>query len=204
MLMNPTGGLHALTREAAAEISKRWWILFLSGAIAAVAGMIVLSIKWTVADLAVFVGFYLIFRGIFTGASPTIDNSSVPVNLVVGVAQAIAGIVVLAWPGPTLLVIAIFIGASIVVAGIFNVAGAISNHDQIRYWWVILVLGLVELGLGIYLLRRPGLTLAVAITAIGIWAILVGALQIALAFEIKDLPKLLDDLERRGDIPSKA
>lgn len=39
------------------------------------------------------------------------------------------------------------------------------------------------------MLRRPGLTLAVAITVVGFWAIVVGTLQVMAAFEVKDLPE---------------
>ena len=105
--------------------------------------------------------------------------------LVTGALSVIAGIFVVAWPGPTLLVIALFIGVSIVIYGIMNVAGAIGNRDRARYWWVVLVIGVLEILLGFWLLRRPGLTLAVAITAIGFWALFVGVMQIVVSFEIR-------------------
>jgi uncharacterized membrane protein HdeD (DUF308 family) len=88
-------------------------------------------------------------------------------------------------------VIAILIGVSIVVYGTLNVAGAIANRHWAQYWWLVLVLGVLEILLGFWLLRRPGLTLAVAITAIGLWALFVGIMQIVVSFEIRRLPQAM-------------
>jgi uncharacterized membrane protein HdeD (DUF308 family) len=71
------------------------------------------------------------------------------------------------------------------------VAGAIANRHWAQYWWLVLVLGVLEILLGFWLLRRPGLTLAVAITAIGLWALFVGIMQIVVSFEIRRLPQAL-------------
>jgi uncharacterized membrane protein HdeD (DUF308 family) len=108
-----------------------------------------------------------------------------------GLLGVAAGIVVVAWPGPTLLITAIFIGVAIVAWGTMNVAGAISNRRWASYWWVVLVLGILELLLGLWLLRRPGLTLAVAITATAFWALFIGVTQTIVAFEIRHLPERL-------------
>ena len=45
--------------------------------------------------------------------------------------------------------------------------------------------------IGIVLLNRPGLTLGLAILMAGIWAMLVGTLEILSSFEVKDLPRKL-------------
>jgi uncharacterized membrane protein HdeD (DUF308 family) len=165
MLLNPLVGDEASWRRTVEQASKGWWAVLLSGAISVVVGMVILSIDWTVADLAVFVGAYLIFRGLVQMLNALLGGASWTYFLGTGALSIAAGIVVVAWPGPTLLLIAIFIGVAIVVYGILNVAGAIGNRDRAQYWWVVLVLGVVEILLGFWLLRRPGLTLAVAITA---------------------------------------
>ena len=192
MLMQPFGRPTAFDRETAVQIAKSWWILLVSGIVVAIAGMIILDAKWTVSELATFVAIVLIFQGVMRAITPPLDGSSRGWTLGFGILEIIAGIVVLAWPGQTLLLIAIFIGASIVVNGAVDIVGAVANRHDVSYWWLLLITGIIEVPLGIYLLRRPGLTLAVAITIIGIWAVLVGILQIVLAFEIKHLPKAFD------------
>jgi uncharacterized membrane protein HdeD (DUF308 family) len=185
MLLSPLGQDENTWARTVERASRGWWTVLLSGAISVVAGMIILSIDWTVADLAVFVGAYLIFRGLVQMLNGPLSASLWGYYLTTGALSVIAGIFVVAWPGPTLLVIAIFIGVSIVVFGIMNVAGAVGNRDRAQYWWVVLVLGVLEILLGFWLLRRPGLTLAVVITAIGLWAVFVGVMQIVVSFEIR-------------------
>ncbi|HEY6317893.1 MAG TPA: DUF308 domain-containing protein [Acidimicrobiia bacterium] len=53
---------------------------------------------------------------------------------------------------------------------------------------------MIEVALGIVLLDRPDLSLAIAIAVAGVWAILIGMLEILIAFEIKHLPDTLDKL----------
>ena len=47
------------------------------------------------------------------------------------------------------------------------------------------VLGLIQVPLGIWALRRPGMTLAILVTIVGVWAIVAGIWEIVLALEIR-------------------
>ena len=60
-------------------------------------------------------------------------------------------------------------------------------------WWLLLLLGLLEVPLGVLALANPGATLAAIITVGGIWAVAIGVTRIVLAFEVKRLP---DDVDR--------
>jgi hypothetical protein len=191
MLMSPLLQDEASWRQSVEQASGNWWMVLLSGVISLVAGVIILDIDWTVSNLAIFVGAYLIFRGLLQAFNTVIGGRERPFFLGTGILSVLAGIVVIAWPGPTLLVIAILIGVSIVVYGTLNVAGAIANRRWAQYWWLVLILGALEILLGFWLLRRPGLTLAVAITAIGLWALFVGIMEIVVSFEIRRLPQTL-------------
>ena len=194
MLLNPWSQDESLWQRTIDTASRAWWTILLMGIVSVIAGVIILSINWTVGDLALFVGAYLIFRGIVQILNGPLGGAMSPYYLVTGTLSVIAGIIVMAWPGPSLLFIAIFIGVAIVFYGIMSIAGAIANRELAHYWWIVLVLGILEVLLGLWLLRRPGLTLAVAITVIGFWALFVGVMQIVVSFEIRRLPERL----RRG------
>ena len=99
------------------------------------------------------------------------------------------GVVILAWPEPTLRVIAALIGIWLLVSGIVLMVGAVANHDTLPLWGVTLGAGIVSSVLGIWALRRPGQTLTVIIVLVGIWAIVMGSLELVAAFEVKRLPK---------------
>jgi uncharacterized membrane protein HdeD (DUF308 family) len=61
-------------------------------------------------------------------------------------------------------------------------------------WWLLLILGLLEIPLGVLALANPGATLAALITVAGIWAVAVGVMRIVLAFQVKRLPEEVDQL----------
>jgi uncharacterized membrane protein HdeD (DUF308 family) len=189
-MLNPMSAA-TLDKSTAEQISKGWWILLLSGLVSVVAGILILTIEWTVADLALFVSILFVVRGAFIATTYPLDGSPRPWNLFVGTLSMLVGIAFLAWPDVSLLTLAIFIGAWIVVAGLLDVAGAVANRHDVKYWFVFLVFGILEVGLGMVMLRRPGLTLVVAITVVGFWALVVGTLQVMAAFEVKDLPAKL-------------
>jgi uncharacterized membrane protein HdeD (DUF308 family) len=53
--------------------------------------------------------------------------------------------------------------------------------------------------LGVPALAAPGATLAALVTVAGIWAVVIGAMRVVLAFELRHLPKDIDKaLEARG------
>ena len=187
MLLSPLQQDETTWGRTVERASQGWWTVLLSGVLSLAGGVIILSIDWTVVSLAVFVGAYAIFRGLVQLVNGRLSGASWPFYLGTGALGVMAGICVVAWPGPTLLVIAVFIGVSIIIYGILNIAGALGNRDRVQYWPVVLSMGLLEILLGFWLLRRPGLTLAVAITAIGFWALFVGIMQIIVSFEIRRL-----------------
>ncbi len=190
-MLNPLSGPPQLDRATAEKLSRGWWMLLVAGIISVIAGILILTIDWTVEDLAVFVSFLFIVKGVLTIATPPVETSDRSWNFFKGAIEIIVGIAFLAWPEPTLLTAAIFIGAWVVVSGLFTIIGAIANRHDVQMWWLYLIFGVVEVPLGIILLNRPSLTLAIAIAMVGIWAILVGTLEIVSSFEVKDLPRKL-------------
>jgi uncharacterized membrane protein HdeD (DUF308 family) len=187
------------TREQIDNVSRGWWALLLAGIVSVVAGGLILSIDWSVSDLAVFLGVLLIVRGVFTMFSVPVDGAMRTWAIVFGVLEALLGVAVLVWPDPTLLVVAFFIGWWVLFGGIMTIAGSISARGVIHYWGWLLALGILETVLGFWLLSRPGLTLVATVFAIGIWAIVYGVIQIALSIEIKNLPNRADQVARDID-----
>ena len=84
--------------------------------------------------------------------------------------------------------VTVFIGIFVVVSGVIHIVGAIVNRHAPN-WWLVLILGLIEVPIGIWAMRRPGLTLAVIVTLAGAWAIVTGIWQIVIAFDVRSLPR---------------
>jgi uncharacterized membrane protein HdeD (DUF308 family) len=190
---------YKLTREAAQQIARNWWLLLLNGALLVVAGVLIFSIEWTTRSLATFIGALFIFHGVGEALTTGIGSRVRQVNVIAGQLSIAAGILIIVWPDPGVVVVAIVLGAWLIVVGTISISGAFAARRLLPNWWLLLVLGLVELPLGVLALANPGATLAALITVAGIWAVATGVLRIVLAFDIKDLP---DDVDEALAAPS--
>lgn len=194
LVTNPFSTLREWTRAQIEDVSKGWWVLLVMGVLSVVAGGIIVVNDWTVGDLAVFIGLLLVFRGFFTLFSFPVDGSARTWSLVMGLAELGVGVAVWVWPGQTLLVVAFFIGWLLLFRGITAVAGSFAARRLMPFWGWILALGIGEVLVSFYLLSRPALTLVAAVLAIGLVSMFYGAVEILLAFEVRNLPKYFDQL----------
>jgi uncharacterized membrane protein HdeD (DUF308 family) len=119
--------------------------------------------------------------------------------VITGLLSIAAGLLIIVWPDPGVVAVAIVLGAWLIVVGTISISGAFAARRLLPNWWLLLVLGLVELPLGVLALANPGATLAALITVAGIWAVAIGVTRIVLAFDIKGLP---DDVEQALAPPS--
>jgi uncharacterized membrane protein HdeD (DUF308 family) len=184
---------YKLTRDAAQRIARNWWLLLLDGAVLVVAGFLIFSIDWTIRDLATFLGALFIFQGIAEALTTGIDARVDRANVVTGLLSIATGVLIIVWPEPGLLAVAIVLGAWLIVTGTLAIAGAFSARQFLPNWWLLLILGLLEIPLGVLALANPGATLAALITVAGIWAIAIGVMRVVLAFEVKRLPDYVDE-----------
>jgi uncharacterized membrane protein HdeD (DUF308 family) len=185
---------HRLGRAAAEQLARNWVVLLLNGIVLVVAGFLIFSIDWTIRELATFIGALFIFQGIAEALTTGIDARVRRANVIAGLLSIAAGIAIIVWPGPGVVAVAIFLGAWLVVSGTLNIAGALAARRLMPdIWWLFLILGLLEIPLGVLALANPGATLAAIITVGGIWAVAVGVMRIVLSLELKRLPEMLDE-----------
>jgi uncharacterized membrane protein HdeD (DUF308 family) len=190
VLLNPINPPERFDVEEAEQVAKGWWLLLLSGLTSLVFGALILAIDWSVDSLAAFVGALFIIQGAAFLITRPLDGGTRSTNVVAGLLGIAAGIALLVWPDRGLYVLAVFVGIWVVTSGLLHIVGAFVNRHA-PHWWLVLVLGLIEVPIGIWALRRPGLTLAVIITLTGVWAIVTGLWQILISFEVRNLPKRL-------------
>jgi uncharacterized membrane protein HdeD (DUF308 family) len=185
--------LNRLTRDAAQQVARNWWVLLLNGALLIVAGFLIFSIDWTVRDLATFIGALFIFQGVTEALTTGIDARVRKTNVITGLLSIATGILIIVWPEPGLLAVAIVLGAWLIVSGTLAITGAFAARQVLPNWWLLLILGLLEIPLGVLALANPGATLAALVTVAGIWAVAIGVMRIVLAFEIKRLPESVEE-----------
>jgi uncharacterized membrane protein HdeD (DUF308 family) len=190
VLMNPLNERTQFGRADAEEASRTWWIFLFAGVSSIVFGALILTVDWSVDGLGAFVGVLFILQGAWLAVTPSLDGSGRWSNLGAGAIAMVAGVALIAWPDKGLRTVGIFIGIFVLSLGLLHIVGAISNR-HVPNWWHMLVLGLVEVPIGVWAMRRPGQTIVLLVTLTGAWAVVSGIYQVLTAFELKKLPQRL-------------
>jgi uncharacterized membrane protein HdeD (DUF308 family) len=94
---------------------------------------------------------------------------------------------VLTWlqPGISLAALVLLFGAYTLADGVLGVWTAITGRKQYEDWWVLLLWGLVDIGVGILTFVAPGVTALALLFYIAIWAIATGVLEIVVAIRLR-------------------
>jgi uncharacterized membrane protein HdeD (DUF308 family) len=192
---------YKLTREAAQSVASNWWVLLLNGVLLVIAGFLIFSIDWTISSLATFIGVVFIVQGVAEALTTGIDAGARRANVVTGLLSIATGVLIIAWPKPGLVAVAIILGAWLIVLGTISISGAFAARRILPDWWLLLIIGLLEVPLGVLALANPGATLAALITVSGIWAVAVGVMRIVLSFQVKRLP---DDVDKAWTAPDNG
>jgi uncharacterized membrane protein HdeD (DUF308 family) len=109
--------------------------------------------------------------------------------MVFGIITLLAGVAVLAWPGRTLLVVAVLFGIQLIVTGIFRFVAAFASDDLTGGTRVLLaVLGVLSLIIGLYAIRHVLLTLLALALLLGIFWVVNGAVELFTALSHREMP----------------
>jgi len=96
-----------------------------------------------------------------------------------GCVTFVLGILALAWPGRTLIVVAVVFGAQLVVMGIFRFVSAFASSDLTGGTRVLLaLLGVLSLIIGLYAVRHILVTLLALAVLLGIFWVVNGAIEL--------------------------
>ncbi|HEX2736739.1 MAG TPA: HdeD family acid-resistance protein [Acidimicrobiia bacterium] len=178
-------------RVSRITVSPRSWGIYLFLGIAwMLLGILIMSYHVeTLSVLAVFTGIAFLAGGVTEIVDAFKLQSGFRWLLATFGALSVAvGIVAIAWPQPTLYVIAVLIGWYLVIMGIVHFVVALFHTHQ-QYWWAGLVLGLVEFAIGAWAASYPGKSLTVFAVLIGVWALVHGIIEIFAAFVLRGLER---------------
>jgi uncharacterized membrane protein HdeD (DUF308 family) len=107
------------------------------------------------------------------------------VVLLRGIVAVLFGLTALAMPGVTLALLVWLFAAFAFVDGCFTVFNAIASRQENENWWVLLVEGSLGVVFGVLTFRAPGVTALVLLLYMAAWAIVGGALRVALAVRLR-------------------
>jgi uncharacterized membrane protein HdeD (DUF308 family) len=157
------------------------WKLALTGAVAVLAGIALLLVTWQVPQLGAFVAMLFIGRGALHVVTTSFQGVTGALSALQGGGEIGVGVLVLAWPHPTLLVVAVVVGTWVVVRATIAATLALATRSDRRHWQIGFGADLVELALGVALIARPADTVHAAALTLGAIALLAGAVEIATA-----------------------
>jgi uncharacterized membrane protein HdeD (DUF308 family) len=110
--------------------------------------------------------------------------------LAYGIVTLLAGILVLAWPSATLLVIAVLFGVQLIVSGVFRFVAALASDDLTGGTRVLLaLLGVLSVIIGLWAVRHVLLTLLALTVFLGIFWVVNGAIEIFTALSHSGMPE---------------
>jgi len=109
--------------------------------------------------------------------------------LAYGILTLLAGVAVLAWPGETLLVLAVLFGIQLIISGIFRFVAALASTDLTGGTRVMLaLLGVLSIIIGLWAVRHVVITLVALVVFLGIFWVVNGLIEIFTAVAHRDMP----------------
>ncbi|MFB0840354.1 HdeD family acid-resistance protein [Arthrobacter sp. E44] len=100
-----------------------------------------------------------------------------------GIAAVLFGILVVVWPGVSILALVILFGIYAFIDGITNIVHYVRHKGRRSAWQI--VGGVISVLAGLAAFFWPGITALSLALVIGAWAVILGVSQIAQAFEVK-------------------
>jgi uncharacterized membrane protein HdeD (DUF308 family) len=99
-----------------------------------------------------------------------------------GILLLLLGFFALAVPGLTLYVLSIGVAVYFLVAGIINVIRSLGGIGRLPLWFLSLLLGILEVGVGVYALKHPAITAATLILLVGAILVVRGIFEVISAY----------------------
>jgi uncharacterized membrane protein HdeD (DUF308 family) len=172
-------------------------ILF--GILAIVAGIVALA--WpgvTILALIILFAVYAFIAGGLQFSLAFGSRGAGPVlgHLLLGVLDLGAGIVAIAWPGPTALVLVLVVGFWAVFGGVTEFFAAFRTGELAGTRATFLLGGLVSIAFGVVVLARPGLGAVTLALLFGLFTFAYGIWQITVGVHLHSAGRTLRHAER--------
>lgn len=171
-------------------LTSNWWVLALRGAAAILLSVVAFLLPGLTLEVFVLIfAAYAIADGVFAiigGVRAAESHERSWPFFLEGLLGVAAGIVIVLWPGLSLLALVIFVGVWAVATGIALLIAAIRLR-RLHGEWLLVVNGIVSLLLGAYFLLLPIAGIIVLAWWIGVYALVFGILMLVLAFRLRRL-----------------
>ena len=161
--------------------------LILLGVLAIIVGIIALA--WpgvTILALVILFAVWAFTDSVlqFTRMAGSVGAGPAIGHLLLGLVDVAAGIVALAWPAPTALVLVVVVAIWAFVGGFFEIFTAFQSGETAGTRVLFILGGLVSILFGIVLFARPGVGAVTLALLLGLFALIYGVSQITYGIEL--------------------
>lgn len=170
-------------------LMRSWWILALRGAIAVLFGVFALTMPGlTLLSLIAVFAVYALLTGAvaLVGA---VDNRKTAkdwwVMLLIGIVSIVAGVLATLHPALTALALVLVIGVNALITGLLEIVLAIRLRKTIHGEWMLILSAATAIVFGLLILAYPDAGALALVWMIAVYALLSGALYLALAYRAR-------------------
>jgi uncharacterized membrane protein HdeD (DUF308 family) len=170
------------------SLSRNWWAVVLRGLAGVLLGIITfIAPTISLTALVLVFGAYAFADGILAIATSLRSRGTDRwwVMLIEGIVGIAAGLVTLIWPGITALTLLFVIAAWALITGVFEIVAAVRLRKVMKGEWMLALSGVLSIVFGVLLLIFPGAGALAVILWIGAYALVFGALFVALGLKLR-------------------
>jgi len=166
------------------------------GILAIIVGII--AVAWpgvTVLALVILFAVYAFMDAILELSRAFSSRAAGPVigHLLLVLVDIAAGIVALAWPGPTALVLVIVVAVWALTGGFLELFAAFRSGETAGTRAMLILAGLVSIAFGVVIAASPGVGAITLALLFGLYSLIFGVSEIVLGVELR---------HSRGNLPS--
>ena len=175
------------------QMARSWWILVLYGVIGVIFGLVAiarpgeaaLALAWTIGVMAIAEAVISVVA-MFSGEGAVSKGWLAFYALV----SLVFGVLAVMNPLATAAGLVIFLGAWLLISGIFRIVFAIRVRKQIDGEWMIGLSGLLAIVLGAMFMAKPLIGALITTFWIGAIALVYGVMQIAAGLRLRKMVRI--------------
>lgn len=163
-----------------------WWLVLLEGLAALIIGLyLIISPAKTILFLVQILGWYWLITGILTLIFLFMDRTDMIWKIVSGILGIVAGLVILAYP----MYSAVLLPASLILlVGVLGICfGAISLFWALKAGWGAAIMGVLSILFGLILLGSPYIGIVMLVYFLAGLGIIGGLFTIYMAFKMRKM-----------------
>ena len=173
--------------------------LIVRGILAVIVGIIALA--WpsvTVLALVILFAVYAFMASGLEAAQAFSSRTAGPVfgHLLLGLIDLAAGVIALAWPGPTALVLVLVVGIWAFIAGLVEISAAFGSVEAAGTRALFILGGLISVAFGVVLFARPGIGVVTLALLFGLFSLIYGIRTLVQGIELRRTGETLDPAAR--------